>query len=244
MKDIRDALLELHKNLSQYENSSLYDQALEEHIEKITQEVVSSPETISQSDVGIRILFLCKRFQDIIKRKALIEQSNPADRNENMIELIAKVNSEAISFAKEIYEILLVEFHIDEEMKSHTSSTTIEAEENTPTTIAIEAETNFTLPEAIKSKSSFFTKKIHFSSLNLSSGIFIFLYIFFIPYIVGMVFFIFYMKADIVSFFEHIPFVLSWAVGYEFLSVIVLMYIIKEAITTTLLPTQITPAKH
>jgi len=63
---------------------------------------------------------------------------------------------------------------------------------------------------------------------------FLLAYFILLPYIAGILFFLFYIGKKTVEVFSGIPFMLVWAIGYEVLSALVLLYIFKNALLFTL----------
>ena len=67
--------------------------------------------------------------------------------------------------------------------------------------------------------------------------LFLTIYVLFLPYIAGLIFqFIYIAEADIDSFLslnETASFIFTWLIGYEILATIILLYIIKMAISFT-----------
>ena len=89
----------------------------------------------------------------------------------------------------------------------------------------------------------FSQQKITFDTIPLLfppglEGLFSFIYFMILPYIAGHMFFFFYVAKSkmelFLSIYEHSSFILTWAIGYEILAVLILLYIIKLAISFTI----------
>jgi hypothetical protein len=91
-----------------------------------------------------------------------------------------------------------------------------------------------------KSENSFGKQEVKYEDTPLFfppgfEKIFLFIYFISLPYIAGLLFlFIYVSKSDYEAFLllvQESPFIMTWAIGYEILAVIVLLYIIKMAIS-------------
>lgn len=60
--------------------------------------------------------------------------------------------------------------------------------------------------------------------------IFLVLYTILVPYVLGLLFFLFSIGTGIFYILSSIPYLITWLVGYEVLSVLILLYILKKAI--------------
>jgi hypothetical protein len=91
----------------------LYEQILELRITDISNEIISKEELWENREPNSKILLLCKRYNDILKRKALIEESAPEERTEEMSDIVEQIHTKTISYAEEILLALLSEFNIE-----------------------------------------------------------------------------------------------------------------------------------
>ena len=94
--------------------------------------------------------------------------------------------------------------------------------------------------KTFKSNNSFGKQEIKYEDTPLFfphglEKIFLLIYVVSLPYITGLLFlFIYVAKSDYEAFLllvQESSFIVTWAIGYEILAVVVLLYIIKMAIT-------------
>ncbi|MFT7879485.1 MAG: hypothetical protein ABXS91_03735 [Sulfurimonas sp.] len=94
--------------------------------------------------------------------------------------------------------------------------------------------------KTFKSENSFGKQEVHYEDTPLFfphglEKIFLVIYVVSLPYITGLLFlFIYVAKSDYEAFLllvQESSFIVTWAIGYEILAVLILLYIIKMAIT-------------
>jgi hypothetical protein len=61
-------------------------------------------------------------------------------------------------------------------------------------------------------------------------NVFLTIYIILLPYVAGILFYLFYLGENTTMVFSNIPFIITWAIGYEVLASVILLYIFKKAI--------------
>jgi len=89
-------------------------------------------------------------------------------------------------------------------------------------------------PESYTQQNINLSDTLPFSPKGLEK-IFLTIYFVFLPYIAGLMFLFFYVAEGQAKLFlslnENSSFILTWAIGYEILAVLSLLYIIKSAIS-------------
>ena len=60
--------------------------------------------------------------------------------------------------------------------------------------------------------------------------IFLVIYALLVPYVLGLLFFLFTIGSGIFHILSNIPYIVIWLVGYEVFSLLVLLYILKKTI--------------
>ena len=92
----------------------------------------------------------------------------------------------------------------------------------------------------IKSSKSFAQQEVDLSSTPIFfpegfEKIFLAVYFIFLPYIAGLLFLFFYVAEGKTELFlslnDDSSFILTWAIGYEIIAVLAILYIIKSAIS-------------
>ncbi|HEO99383.1 MAG: hypothetical protein JW682_04725 [Campylobacterales bacterium] len=64
-------------------------------------------------------------------------------------------------------------------------------------------------------------------------NIFLVIYAILVPYVLGLLFFLFTIGVGVFHIFSNIPYIVIWLVGYEVFSLLVLLYILKKTIFFT-----------
>ena len=81
-----------------------------------------------------------------------------------------------------------------------------------------------------KAESSSFMKDVLSIFPKGYEKIFLVIYTILVPYILGLFFFLFTIGKGIFYILSDIPYLVTWLVGYEVFSVLILLYIIKKTI--------------
>ena len=64
--------------------------------------------------------------------------------------------------------------------------------------------------------------------------IFLVIYTILVPYVLGLLFFLFSIGEGIFNILSSIPYIVTWLIGYEVFSVLLLLYILKKNLFFTI----------
>jgi len=113
MKNMNKTIVSQLETLNPYAEDVDSEDTLLFRIAAISKKIVSDPDILAETVHDSKVLFLCKKLKNIMDRKALIEQSDPEDRNERMNNSIEQTRQKAVDTSKEIYSLLVKIFNIE-----------------------------------------------------------------------------------------------------------------------------------
>lgn len=121
MENIKKKIVLLKNELSSCKDRTLYTQTLESHIAAISNDILSDPSLSKKFDENSKLFFLSNRLKDTLKRKELMDKTDPEERTEKISEFIEQINSEALMYAEDIFSTLLTELGIPNDLKAPSS---------------------------------------------------------------------------------------------------------------------------
>lgn len=117
MENIKNKIILLKNELSSCKDGALYDQTLESHITQITHDILSDSSLSKQFDESSKLFFLFNRLKDTLKRKELMDKTDPEERTKQISKFIEQIDHEALTYAQDIFSMLLAKLDIPNDIQ-------------------------------------------------------------------------------------------------------------------------------